>query len=609
MEQTLDMGRPTAFEAIQAVHGDEADGAIDTQKLIAHSQKLAQLNSWFEIALNNMARGLSMFDADRRLIVCNSLYRKIYELPDDLTRPGTPFSRIVAYHAAKEGSPNSVDSLRSQQLWMEQHTQELSHGRTFTHTQYLRNGRIILVTNQPLADGGWVDVQEDITERTLAEERIAWLARHCPLTEIANRFHICEKLEEQILRLKPEGCLAVHLVDLDHFKHVNDTLGHAAGDAVLKAVAKRISATVRETDFVGRLGGDEFAIVQTDITSPEQASGLARRLVATLNAPYRVFGSSAGIGASIGIAIAPDHGTSADLLLRKADSALYRVKGCGRGSSCIYRPDDDVIARERIALEGDLAAAMQKRQLSVVYQPVMDVEAGSVSSCEALLRWRHPHLGMIPPSTFIPIAERSGLMVAIGEWVLQQACRDAAAWQAPVKVAINVSAVQFEQSDLPALVQRALDASGLDPTRLEIEITEAALLRAEAQTFDAMEKLKALGVRLVLDDFGTGFATLNYLRRFTFDKIKIDRSFIAEMGDRRDSMAIVGAAAGLAKALGIGPVAEGVEGLEQLNGVRKAGCQEVQGFYFSRPVPASDVDAAVATCLGKLQASKAEAVS
>jgi diguanylate cyclase (GGDEF)-like protein len=607
MERSLDMGSTVTGEAMISAGNEASDEALDPHELIAHTQKLAQLNAWFEIALNNMARGLSMFDAERRLIVCNTLYREIYELPEELTVPGTPFSRIVAYHAAKEGSPNSADDLRRQQLWIEQHTKELAHGQVFTHTHNLKNGRIILVTNQPLQDGGWVDIQEDITERTLAEERISWLARHCPLTELSNRFHICEKLDEEIARLAPGGSLAVHLVDLDHFKHVNDTLGHAAGDGVLKAVAKRICATVRETDFVGRLGGDEFAIIQTDLAGPDQAMGLARRLIATLNAPYRVLGASAGIGASIGIAVAPDHGINADTLLRRADAALYRVKGCGRGNACLYRDEDDVIAGERIALETDLRAALTRDELALVYQPIVDVEAGIVSGCEALLRWYHPKLGPIPPTTFVPIAERSGSIVPIGAWVLNQACHDAARWRSPIKIAVNVSAIQLEQGDLPAVVARALETSGLAPERLELEITETQLLHANQHTLENMEQLKALGVRLVLDDFGTGFASLAYLKSFTFNKIKIDRTFIADVTEERQSMAILGAAAGLAKALGIGPVAEGIEGLAQLRSAKDAGCREVQGFYFSYPVASGDVEEAVAGCLARLAEGNATA--
>ncbi len=594
------MARPFTPHAEMSDADKSRDANFDTHKLIEHTQRLARLNSWFEVALNNMARGLSMFDADRNLIVCNALYREIYELPEELTVPGTPFSRIVAYHSAKEGAANSIDDLRRQQHWIEQHAEELQHGKTFTHTQYLQNGRIILVTNQPLADGGWVDIQEDVTEKTLAAERIAWLARHCPLTEIANRFHLRERLEDELVRLGPNGRLAVHLIDLDYFKRVNDTLGHAAGDAVLKAVAKRMRSALRDGDFVGRLGGDEFAIIQTDISGPEQAASLAQRLVKTLNAPYRVLGANAGIGASIGIAISPEHGNEADTLLRRADTALYRVKSCGRGSSCVYTKDDDQIALQRIELQADLGEALKLKQLSLHYQPIVDVKAGTVTGCEALMRWRHPKLGMVPPSTFIPVAEKSGLIAAMGNWAVHQACLDAATWPAEIKVAVNMSAVQFDQGDIAAVVQDALRASGLPARRLEIEVTETALLKYESRTLETLERLRALGVGLVLDDFGTGFASLAYLRNFTFDKIKIDRSFVREMADRRDCVAIVGAVTGLARTLGIFPVAEGIEGVDQLEGVAATGCQEMQGFYFSKPVPASDVATAVAQCMEKL---------
>jgi diguanylate cyclase (GGDEF)-like protein len=497
----------------------DSGAAVDTHKLIEHTTKLAQLNSWFEVALNNMARGLSMFDAERRLIVCNALYREIYQLPEELTRPGTPFSKIVAFHSAKEGCANTAEDLRRQQQWIEQHAKELAHGTTFTHTQTLRSGRIILVTNQPLADGGWVDIQEDVTEKTLAAERISWLARHCPLTELANRFDFCERLDETLVKLKPGAMLAVHLIDLDHFKQVNDSLGHAAGDAVLKAVAKRMRATVRDHDIVGRIGGDEFAIIQTDISGPEQATSLALRLARTLNAPYRVLGSNAGLGASIGIVIAPDHGGDPDTLLRRADTALYRVKDGGRGTYALYRPDDEAHLNERVELEDELRSALERKQLELYYQPIVDVKAGKVTGCEALMRWKHPKLGMVPPSTFIPIAEKAGLILDMGAWAIHQACADASRWSSKIKVAVNLSAVQFDEGDPSTVVRDALDATGLEPDRLEIEITESALLRCETRTLEILEKLRGFGVRLVLDDFGTGFASLSYLRNFTFDKI------------------------------------------------------------------------------------------
>lgn len=577
----------------------QTDAALDPN-LLEQTHKLAQLNARFEIALNNMARGLSMFDAEGTLIVCNDLYREIYELPEELTRAGTPFSRIIAYHAAKEGRPNTAEDMRRQQAWIEQHLAEIRHGQIFTHTHHLANGRVIHVTIQPLQDGGWVDIQEDVTEKMAAQERIAWLARHCPLTEIANRFHLREKLEEAINRLRPSEQIAVHLIDLDYFKQVNDTLGHAAGDAVLKAVAKRMRSALRDHDIVGRVGGDEFAIIQFDVNGPEQATSLAERLVKTLNAPYRVLGSDVGIGASIGIAIAPEHGQDPDTLLRKADMALYRMKAGGRGNCYVFKTEDEAVALERMELKGALRDALASKQLTLYYQPIVDVKAGVVTGCEALMRWRHPRFGMVPPSTFIPIAEKSGLIVALGEWALHQACRDAVTWRSGIKVAVNLSAAQFDHGDLATVVKNALETSGLDASRLEIEIAEATLIKSETRARETLERLRKLGVRLVLEDFGSSFASLNYLRTFAFDKIKIDQSFISETADRRDSLAIVGAVAGLAKTLGIGPVAEGVESPEQVERVAEAGCEEMQGFYFSHPVPAYEVEATVAACSTQL---------
>ncbi len=583
----------------------EAVASLDAEQLLAQARKLALINTRFEIALNNMARGLSMFDSEGRLIVCNALYREFYNLPAELTEPGTPFSHIIAYHAAKDTRVDAAEALRHQKLWIEEQRDELKRGKIFSRTHTLPDGRIVLVTIQPLQDGGWVDTQEDVTEKTAAQERIAWLARHCPLTEIANRFHLRETLEHALKRLEANSVLAVHLIDLDYFKQVNDTLGHAAGDAVLKVAAKRMRASLRTTDMVGRVGGDEFAVIQTAISGSEQASGLAERLTRTLNASYRVLGSDATVGASIGIALAPEHGRDADTLLRKADMALYRAKSCGRGHAFFYRSDDEAAAHERMALRTALRDALANRQLGLHYQPIVDMRSGTVTSCEALMRWYHPQLGLVPPATFIPIAESSGLIVSLGEWALHQACRDAAGWRSKMNVAVNLSAVQLDQSDLAVSIRHALDASGLAPSRLEVEITEQALLKREARAVETLKRLRALGVRLVLDNFGTGFASLNHLRAFAFDKIKIDPSFIHAISDRHDGMAIVGAVAGLAKTLGIEAVAEGVEGFDQLEGVTVAGCGEMQGFYFSRPVPAFEIEAAVAACVSKLSRAAA----
>jgi diguanylate cyclase (GGDEF)-like protein len=573
-----------------------APAELETSKLLAHTQKLAQLNAWFEVALNNMARGLSMFDADKRLIVCNAIYREIYELPEELTRPGTHISDLVSFHAKKEGGSDGVDERAHQHRWIERHVRELARGKSFTHTQYLKNGRIILVTNQPLADGGWVDIQEDVTEKTHAQERIAWLARHDPLTETANRFHLRELLDEEMKRMPAGGSLAIHWIDLDRFKHVNDTFGHAAGDALLKAVAKRMRATVRDHDFVGRLGGDEFAVIQTNLTGADQAETLAKRLLTVLNASYRVLGQSVKVGASIGVVMAPEHGTDADVLLKKADLALYRVKSSGRGNFEFYQPCHELAPGGQVEIEDDIRTALASGQLEMHYQPIVNVKTNAVASFEALMRWRHPELGMVSPAVFIPLAEKNGAIVGMGNWAIQQACRDAATWPGGLKVTVNLSAVQFERSDPFQIIADALAASGLAPNRLEVEITETVLLRDEERTRASLMKLRGLGIGIALDDFGTAFASLSYLRNFSFDKIKIDRSFVRDMSERKDCLAIVNAVAGLAKSLEMSTVAEGIETSEQLAHVTQAGCNEVQGFYFSRAVPAGEVAAVVAQC-------------
>jgi len=573
---------------------------LETARLIEQTRKLAQLNSWFEVALNNMARGLSMFDADKRLIVCNALYREIYELPETLTQPGTHISDLVAYHAKKENGDDTFENRERQHKWIERHVAELARGKSFTHTQHLKNGRIILVTNQPLADGGWVDIQEDVTEKTRAQERIAWLARHDPLTETANRFHMREMLEQELKDLADGSWLAIHLIDLDRFKEVNDTLGHAAGDALLKAVAKRMRSTVRENDFVGRLGGDEFAVVQAGVIADEQVSSLAVRLLKVLNSPFRVLGHTVRVGASIGVVMAPEHGTDPDSLLKKADLALYRVKSGGRGTYALYSPEFEQAANARVGLEQDLRGALAAGELELHYQPIINVDTREVTSLEALMRWRHPKLGPVSPTNFIPIAEDTGLILELGEWALHRACQDAMSWPDNVKVTVNLSALQFAEGDPAAMTARALERTGLAASRLELEITETVLMRNEERTLEALGSLRRLGVRISLDDFGTAFASLSYLRKFAFDKIKIDRSFVQELCERADCVAIVNAVTGLARALEIGAVAEGIETAEQLEKVKLAGCKEVQGFYFCKPVPASEVRAALRACEAKL---------
>ncbi len=569
---------------------------LNTEDILEHKQQLDQLNGWFEVALDNMARGLSMFDAAQRLIVCNKLYKEIYQLPSELTRPGTPLADIVHYHVVNETGRDCPDDLEKQRQWIDHHVAELARGKTFSYVQDLKGGRTILVTNQPLVGGGWVDLQEDITEKRRAEQKIFWLARHDTLTGIANRFHFRERLESVLLELKPDDGFALHWIDLDKFKDVNDTYGHPVGDLLLKSVARRLRETVRGPDLVGRLGGDEFAILQRDARRKEGAERLASRLLRSLSQPHSIAGEMLQVDACIGIAFAPENGRTIDELLKNVDVALYKSKSRGGNCFSFFEPGEDEEIRERHQLESDLRFALERKQLTVQYQPIVNLKANEVTSCEALMRWNHPERGLIGPTEFIPIAEQTGLIVAMGDWVLQQACADAATWPEPIKVTVNLSPVQFESGDLIRSTLRALKASGLSPDRLEFEITESVLLRDAPNTHAILDKLKEIGVRIALDDFGTAFASLSYLQNFPFAKIKIDRSFVSEVPERRDCLAIVRAVTNLARNLHIETVAEGVETRDHLASIAIAGCDEVQGFYFSQPVASDDVGEALVLC-------------
>ncbi len=539
-----------------------------------------------------------MFDAEQRLIVCNRMYREIFDLPERLTQRGTPLAEIVRYHVKRETGSDSAEDIEKERNWIEYHVAELARGRSFSDTRHLKNGRIILVTNQPMPQGGWVDLQEDITEKCKAEQKITWLARHDTLTEIANRFHFRETLDSWFEELQPRDGFALHWIDLDHFKAVNDTLGHPTGDALLKSVAKRLRRILRGPDVVARLGGDEFAIIQSGVTTEAQAAKLAKRVLRAIGEPHHVLGRKVSVGASIGVVLAPGQGRDADELLKNADLALYRAKASGRGTYAFFQSELDQKVAQQWSMEADLRSAIGERQLALYYQPIVELQRNEVTGFEALMRWHHPVLGLVPPSTFIPLAEQTGLIVEMGAWALKQACQEATTWPEHIKVTVNLSSVQFEHGDLLEDVKDALSFSGLSPDRLELEITESVLLRDEARTHELLHKIRSLGVKFALDDFGTAYASLSYLRSFPFDKIKIDRTFIADLDNpkRKDCIAIIHAVAGLAKQMQMSTVAEGVETLDQLKTVNLAGCEEVQGFYFSKPVPACDVKSVLAGC-------------
>jgi len=568
----------------------------NTDEILRHKQELEQLNGWFEIALDNMARGLSMFDADQRLIVCNKMYREIYQLPEELTRPGTPLAELVRFHVRRESGSDRPEDVHKQRKWIDHHVSELARGKSFSYVQDMKDGRIILVTNQPLAGGGWVDLQEDITEKRHAEQKISWLARNDTLTRIANRFHFNEQLENALSDLQPGDGFAILWLDLDKFKDVNDTFGHPAGDLLLTSVADRLRDTVRAPDLIGRLGGDEFAVLQRNAKRKRDAEHLAVRLLRSLSQPHQVGEQRLQVDASIGIALAPKDGSSIDELLKNVDIALYKAKAQGGGCFAFFELGEDELFRERHQFQADLRSALTRKELALHYQPIINVKTNAVTSFEALMRWYHPVRGLILPDDFIPIAEQTGAIVPMGEWALRQACKDAVAWPEPVNVTVNLSSVQFEQGGLVEATQRALEQSGLPAERLELEITESVLLCDVPSTQETLRRLHDLGVQIVLDDFGTAFASLSYLQSFPFDKLKIDRSFVRDITNRADCLAIVEAVTNLARNLKIDTVAEGIETREHFASASEAGCDEVQGYYFSRPVPANQVSEVLALC-------------
>jgi diguanylate cyclase (GGDEF)-like protein len=575
-------------------------GEVPVDLLIAQKKQLEQLNSWFGIALNNMVRGLSMFDADQRLIVCNNSYRQMYALPESLTCPGTPLSEIVRYHVKRETGRDGVEEAAKRADWIARHLRKLSEGRPFSHIQSLRDGRKIMVTYQPLAEGGWVDIQEDVTEKRQAQEQIEWLARHDALTGVANRFYFREMFEKLLADLDNGSKLALHWIDLDRFKEVNDTFGHPTGDALLQAVAGRLRQSVRRTDFLARLGGDEFAIIQSGARNTEQCERLARRILREISKPYHVLGKAVSISASIGIVCAPEHGRTADELLKNADVALYEMKSAGRRACGVFECWAGRKVDAERQLEHEICAALDQDQFELHYQPILCLGSSHVASCEALLRWRHPTKGLIAPPDFLPVAERTGAILEIGHWALKQACRDASGWPNEMKVTVNVSQLQLENGDLPSLVKKALCASRLRPCRLKLEVGESLLARNEESVRETLMKLRKLGIGVVLDDFGKAIGSLSNLQAYPFDEIKIDRVLFKNVPVRAECAAIVKAVVALAQSLGIRSVAEGVETLDELNMLARAGCNKVQGFYISRPVPAAELGAVLEKCPQKL---------
>ncbi len=533
-------------------------------------------------ALESSMHGLCVFDSDGRLVVCNSRYASMYGLSPERFQRGVSLRSILEWRVASGNSPEDGAEYIDQRLL------ELARRRPHVAVNKLRDGRFILVSHQPTSDGGWVTIHQDITAEKVAEAKLEYMAHHDALTRLPNRTLLQERLNGYLSRGKREERLAILFLDLDHFKQVNDTLGHSVGDALLCAVVDRVRECTRDADVLARLGGDEFAILQSDVEQPTSATHLAQRLIDQLSRSFDVKGHQIDIGVSIGISIAPNDGTQSDQLLKNADMALFRAKE-HRNRFCFFEAGMDARMQARRALQVDLRKALAGGQFELFYQPLVNLRENTVRCFEALLRWNHPARGLVTPADFIPLAEETGLIVPIGEWVLRQCCAEAAKWPAGIKVAVNLSPVQFRDGGLVATVEAAIAAAGIAADRLELEITEAVLLENSEASLAALHQLRALGVGIAMDDFGTGYSSLSYLRSFPFDKIKIDRSFIRGLDGSKDSVAIIRAISGLGADLGLVTTAEGVETGQQLELVRALGCTEVQGYLIGRPQPACEV--------------------
>ena len=559
---------------------------------IYRSQRREQKKaSALQATLDSMSQGIIMVGADRAINVINRQAIELLGLEDSYLNPGYQFDDLID-QLAKNGEFGDAGSSQAKETLRHVRCEDRnSLNPRFERTR--PDGTVVESRTNPIADGGFVRTITDITERRRTEAKLIQLARHDSLTVLANRAVFRDELEQSLKARRNDEMCAVHCIDLDRFKNVNDTLGHPVGDRLLQQVANRLRKSVRLDDVVARLGGDEFAIIQRGVITEADSSSLAQRIVQRLGEPFEIDGNSIVVGASVGIGLAPSHGKGADELLRNADMALYSAKSKGRSRFEFFADSMRAVVEARRVIEVDLRAAIIDKEFEIHYQPLLNSKTEVITGFEALLRWQHPKKGMIPPLDFVPIAEDLRLITHIGAWSIEEACRRAAHWPSDLKVAVNLSPVQLESGGLVEVVTKAIEKTGLAPSRLELEITESALLQNNEITLATLHALRQLGVTIAMDDFGTGYSALSYLLQFPFDKIKIDRTFVKDLGRTNGSQQIVRAIVDLAHNLGMTTTAEGVEKPEQLAALTALQCDECQGYLFSPPRPTSEVSALI----------------
>jgi diguanylate cyclase (GGDEF)-like protein len=552
--------------------------------LAAASRDMALLAGRFDAALNNMPHGLCMFDADGHIVVANQRLSQLMELPSGELK-GWTLRRLLKTTSVEAGLISDVDV----QKLIDRLNAKLSGAHDAEPVVETRNDRAFEFTPQNMDNGGWVLLVEDVTERKAAEAEKDRLARFDALTGLPNRAVLREQMQRALSECRPDNMCAVHFIDLDQFKQVNDTLGHSRGDMLLEAVANRLINATHDARVTARFGGDEFVVLQAPITSRDQGESLAQCILTSLGGTYDLDGHKVVATASLGIAIAQSK-IDPDQFLRNADMALYRAKSEGRATWRWFEPSMEARAQARRTLELDMRHALEADAFELHYQPLFNLKTGKVLTCEALLRWRHPDRGMVPPSQFISVAEEMGLIVEIGKRVLQKACLECLRWPEATAVAVNLSPVQFSRSNVPAVVRDVLEETNLSASRLEVEITESTLLQDTIKTHNDLFQLQNLGVKISLDDFGTAYSSLSYLHNYPFHKVKIDQSFLRGLGGEVRRVTLLRGMTRLSAQLGLHVVVEGVETEEQLQLLASDNnVDEVQGYLLGRPMPATEV--------------------